>query len=79
MAVYRFRIKGNGTAGGVKYTDGMNIEVVDPRARKGENPWNTTVKVLFVQEFSKKYNIEARNASGIKMLFDRDSCDVEEL
>ena len=29
MAVYRFRIKGNGSAGGVKYTDGMNVEVAN--------------------------------------------------
>lgn len=27
MAVYRFRVKGSGSVGGVKYTDGMNVEV----------------------------------------------------
>jgi hypothetical protein len=79
MAVYQFRIKKNGSAGGVKYTEGMNIEVIDPKARKGENPWNTKVKDLFIQEFAKKYNVGANNLSGIKMLFNRDSCDVTEM
>jgi len=48
MAVYRFRVKGNGSVGVVKYTDGMNIEVTDLQARKGDNPFNTrTKKILF--------------------------------
>lgn len=29
MAVYQFRVKVNGSAGGVKYTDGMIVEVAD--------------------------------------------------
>ena len=31
MAVYRFRVKGNGTVGNLKYTEGMNIEVDNVR------------------------------------------------
>ena len=79
MAVYRFRIKGNGTVGGVKYTDGMNIEVADTSARKGELPWNTRVEKLFIQEFADKYHVQTSNLIHIKMLFNRHSCDVIEL
>ena len=79
MAVYKFRVKGNGTAGGIKYTEGMNIEVVDSSARKGANPWNTKVEKLFIQEFAQKYNVTIANSSGIKMLFKRERCDVTEL
>lgn len=78
-AVFRFRIKGNGTAGGVKYVDGMNIEVAVSGFGASGSPFNTTVEKLFVQEFARKYNIEPRFHSSIKMLFKRDRLDVEVL
>lgn len=76
-AVYRFRIKGNGSAGGFKYVDGMNVEVAVSGLGAGGSPFNNIVEKLFVQEIARKYNIEPRFHSGIKMLFKRDSVDVE--
>ena len=76
----QFRIKGNGTCGAVKFTDGMNVEVTNiSERRKGANPFNTTVEKLFVQEFANKYHIEPKNISAIRMLFNRQRCDVTEL
>jgi hypothetical protein len=75
--VYRFRIKGSGTAGGVKYADGMNIEVAVNGLGASGSPFNNIVEKLFVQEFASKYNIEPRFHSGIKMLFKQDRVDVE--
>jgi hypothetical protein len=76
-AVYRFRIKGNGSAGGVKYADGMNVEVAVTGLGSGGSPFNNIVEKKFVEEFARKYNIEPRFHSGIRMLFKRDSVDVE--
>lgn len=76
-AVYRFRIKGNGSAGGFKYVDGMNVEVAVSGLGAGGSPFNNIVEKLFVQEIARKYNVEPRFHSGIKMLFKRDSVDVE--
>lgn len=77
-AVYRFRVKGNGTAGGVKYVEGMNIEVA-VSGLGASNPFNNIVEKLFVQEFARKYNIEARHHSAIKMLYKRDRVDFERM
>jgi hypothetical protein len=81
MAVYRFRVKGNGSTGVVKYTDGMNIEVADSQGRKGDNPFNTRVEKLFVQEFASKYNLkdDFSTTSAIKAMFKRDRLDVTEI
>lgn len=76
-AVYRFRIKGSGSAGGFKYADGMNVEVAVTGLGAGGSPFNNIVEKLFVQEIARKYNVEPRFHSGIKMLFKRDSLDVE--
>lgn len=76
-AVYRFRVKGSGSAGGVKYADGMNIEVAVNGLGASGTPYNTVVEKLFVQEFARKYNIEPRFHFGIKMLFKHDRLDVE--
>lgn len=76
-AVYRFRIKGSGSAGGFKYADGMNVEVAVTGLGAGGNPFNNIVEKLFVQEIARKYNVEPRYHSGIKMLFKRDRLDVE--
>ncbi|SRX76263.1 hypothetical protein AEQU3_03262 [Aequorivita antarctica] len=78
-AVYRFRIKGSGSAGAVKYADGMNVEVAVNGLGSQGTPYNNIVEKLFVQEFARKYNIEPRFHSGIKMLFKRDRLDVEKL
>lgn len=78
-AVYRFRIKGNGTAGGVKYADGMNVEVAVTGLGSVGSPFNNIVEKKFIEEFARKYNIEPRFHSGIKMLFKRDSVDVERI
>ena len=78
-AVYKFRVKGNGSAGNVKYTDGMNVEVAASRSSVFETPFNTTVEKIFIQEFARKYNVEPSSYSGIKMLFKRDYLDVEVL
>ena len=76
-AVYRFRIKGSGTAGGFKYADGMNVEVAVTRLGANGNPFNDTVEKIFVQEIARKYNVDQQHQSGIKMLFKRDRLDVE--
>jgi len=76
-AVYRFRIKGNGSAGGVKYADGMNVEVAVTGLGSGGSPFNNIVEKKFVEEFARKYNIEPRFYSGIRMLFKRDSVNLE--
>lgn len=76
-AVYRFRIKGNGSAGGFKYIDGMNVEVAVSGLGADGSPFNNIVEKLFVQEIARKYNVDPRFHSGIKMLFKRDSVDVE--
>lgn len=76
-AVYRFRIKGSGSAGGFKYADGMNVEVAVTGLGVGGSPFNNIVEKLFVQEIARKYNVDPRYHSGIKMLFKRDSLDVE--
>lgn len=76
-AVYRFRIKGSGSAGGFKYADGMNVEVAVSGLGAGGSPFNNIVEKLFIQEIARKYNVEPRFHSGIKMLFKRDSLDVE--
>jgi uncharacterized protein YgiM (DUF1202 family) len=39
-AVYRFRIKGSGSAGGFKYADGMNVEVAVTGLGAGGSPFN---------------------------------------
>lgn len=75
--VYRFRVKGNGSAGGVRYVDGMNIEVAVCGFDSSVSPFNNIVEKIFVQEFARKYNVEPRFHSGIKMLFKRDNLDVE--
>jgi hypothetical protein len=75
--VYRFRVKGTGSAGGVKYADGMNVEVAISGLGASGSPFNSTVEKLFVQEFARKYNIESRFQTGIKMLFKRENVDVE--
>ena len=74
--VFRFRIKGNGSAGGVKYVDGMYVEIAVSGLGAG-SPFNNIVEKLFVQEFARKYNIEPRFYSGIKMLYKRQYLDVE--
>lgn len=79
MAVYRFRVKGNGSSGGVKYTDGMNIEVAVTGLGSSGSPFNNIVEKLFIQEFAKKYNIQEKDFSGIRMLFKRDRLDVQEI
>ena len=78
MPVYRFRIKGNGSCGSVKFTDGMNVEVSVP---KNCGPWDTRARDLFIQEFASKYNYEQdiSKVSAIKMLFKRDRLDVQEM
>jgi uncharacterized protein YgiM (DUF1202 family) len=76
-AVYRFRINGSGSAGGFYYADGMNVEVAVTGLGAGGSPFNSIVEKLFVQEIARKYNVEPRLHSGIKMLFKRDSLDVE--
>jgi hypothetical protein len=76
MAVYRFRIKGSGSAGGVKYTDGMNVEVAVTGLGSSGSPFNNIVEKLFVQEFAQKYNVEPRLESDIKMLFKSSRLDV---
>ena len=77
-AVYRFRVKGNGSAGGVKYVDGMNIEVA-VSGLGADTPFNNIVEKLFVQEFARKYNIEPRLHTSIKSLFRRERLDVERM
>lgn len=76
-AVYRFRIKGSGSAGGFQYADGMNVEVAVKGLGANGSPFNNIVEKLFIQEIARKYNVEPRFHSGIKMLFKRDSLDVE--
>ena len=76
-AVYRFRIKGSGSAGGFQYADGMNVEVAVKGLGANGSPFNNIVEKLFVQEIARKYNVEPRFHSGIKMLFKRDNLDVE--
>ena len=76
-AVYRFRIKGSGSAGGFKYADGMNVEVAVNGLGAGGSPFNNIVEKLFIQEIARKYNVEPRFHSGIKMMFKRDKLDVE--
>lgn len=76
-AVYRFRIKGSGSAGGFQYADGMNVEVAVKGLGANGSPFNNIVEKLFVQEIARKYNVEPRFHSGIKMLFKRDRLDVE--
>lgn len=76
-AVYRFRIKGSGSAGGFKYADGMNVEVAVTGLGANGSPFNNIVEKLFVQEIARKYNVDPRHHSGIKMLFKRDRLDVE--
>jgi hypothetical protein len=76
--VYRYRIKGNGTAGGFKYVEGMNVEIaVKGLGASSGSPFNTITEELFIQEISRKYNVEPRFQSGIKMLFKHDRLDVE--
>lgn len=75
--VYRFRIKGNGTAGGFKYVEGMNVEIAVKGLGASGSPFNTVTEKLFIHEVAKKYNIEPRFQSGIKMLFKHDRVDVE--
>lgn len=81
MVVYRFRVKGNGSSGVVKYTDGMNVEVTDTTALKGANPYNTKIEKLFIQEFANKYNLkqDSSTISSIKGLFKRDRLEVQEM
>jgi hypothetical protein len=81
MAVYRFKVKGNGSIGGLKYTEGMNIEVSDTSAGKGQKPINTKVEKLFIQEFAHKYNLKEdfSTISNIKSLFNSDRLEVEEM
>ena len=79
MAVYRFRIKGNGSAGGVKYTDGMNVEVAVTGLAASGSPFNNMVEKIFIQEFAQKYHVENRFHSGIKMLFKQDRLDVTKI
>jgi len=79
MAVYRFRVKGNGSSGGVKYTDGMNVEVAVTGLGSQGSPFNNVVEKLFVQEFARKYNVEPRQHLGIKALFKRSYLDVEQI
>ena len=81
MAVYRFRVKGNGSCGVVKFTDGMNVEVTDLQARKGDNPFNTRTKKIFVQEFAGKYNLKQdfSTTSAIEAMFKRDRLEVQEI
>lgn len=76
-AVYRFRIKGSGSAGGFQYADGMNVEVAVKGLDANGSPFNNIVEKLFVQEIARKYNVEPRFHSGIKMMFKRDKLDVE--
>lgn len=78
-AVYRFRIKGNGSAGGFQYVNGMNVEVAVTGIGANGSPFNNIVEKLFVQEIVKKYNVEPRFQSGIKMLFKSDSLHVERM
>ena len=76
-AVYRFRIKGSGSARGFQYADGMNVEVAVKGLGANGSPFNNIVEKLFVQEIARKYNVEPRFHSGIKMMFKRDKLDVE--
>jgi hypothetical protein len=59
----------------------MNIEVADTSARRGENPFNSKVEKLFIQEFADKYNIvlDFSTSTAIKGIFKRDRLDVEEM
>lgn len=75
--VYRYRIKGNGTAGGFKYVEGMNVEIAVKGLGASGSPFNTITEKLFIQEVARKYNVEPRFQSGIKMLFKHDRVDVE--
>jgi len=79
MAVFRFRVKGNGSSGGVKYTDGMNVEVAVTGLGSSGSPFNTITKKIFVQEFAQKYNVEPRLKNGIEALFISSRLDVEEI
>ena len=66
----------SGNAGGVKYVDGMYIEIA-VSGLGANTPFNNILEKLFVQEFAKKYNIEPRSYPGIKMLYKRQYLDVE--
>lgn len=78
-AVYKFRVKGNGSIGGLKYIDGMNVEVAVSGLGSSGSPFNTMVEKLFVEEFAKKYNVTPNLHSTVKLLFRRANLDVEEL
>jgi hypothetical protein len=77
MPVYRFRVKGNGSSGGVKYTEGMNIEVAVTGLGSNGSPFNNIVEKLFVQEFMSKYRVEERLKFGVKAMFKSSRLDVE--
>lgn len=79
MAVYRFRVKGNGSSGGVKYTDGMNVEVTVTGLGSNGSPFNNIVEKLFIQEFMSKYRVEERLRSGVKAMFISRRLDVEKI
>lgn len=79
MAVYRFRVKGNGSSGGVKYTDGMNVEVAVTGLGSNGSPFNNIVEKLFVQEFMSKYRVEERLKFGVKAMFKSSRLDVEKI
>ena len=79
MPVYRFRVKGNGSTGGVKFTEGMNVEVAITGFGSNSSPFNNIVEKLFVKEFARKYNVEKRFVQNINGLFKRDRLDVEKL
>lgn len=74
---YRFKIKGNGTAGGFKYIDGMFADILVKGSNINSSPFNNQIEKLFVQEIARKYNIEPKYHSGIKIMFKRSSLDVE--
>ena len=55
----------------------MNVEVAVNGLGAGGSPFNNIVEKLFIQEIARKYNVEPRFHSGIKMMFKRDKLDVE--
>lgn len=72
MATYRFRLKRNGSIGGLVYTAGMNVEVTVSPDFYEDIPFISTREKLFVQEFIDKYGIEARHHASVRFLFNQD-------
>jgi len=74
MPIYRFRVKGNGRASVLKYTDGMNVEIVIP---KNCGFWDSRAKDSFIKKFTSTYNIQGSATSAVSMLFKKNRLDVQ--